>query len=282
MTRATTTTLAVAADYADAMMTARRAKSWLFLILLVILLLQVGIFLLARFVPNIHFIANVTTSTISTTATTQITTDLPVIQRLGDHGSAGENRVASPVLQQLIAVTDFLGVALTIVLAIVLLLILTIMLIGRLVGVAHVTSAFIWCVFLLVLLFPWQTLLNSNAQWIRFTRDVQGNHAGDLIEVGAAAANAFIAAGAAEREDQLSTPDVRFPGVLYTWGELARDYNFSNSGLTGAVILKWARFIGWPVVAILILMSVQARSSRGLKFALGESEMRVEVTSSPP
>ncbi len=281
MTRATTTTLAVAADYADAMMTARRAKSWLFLILLLILLLQIGIFLMARFVPNIHFIANVTTSTAPVTATTQITTDLPVIQRMNDHGGSGENRVASPVLQQLIAVSDFLGVTLTIVLAIVLLLILTIMLVGRLVGVAHVTGAFIWCIVLLVLLFPWQTLLNSNAEWIRFTRDVQANHSGDLTEVSASAANAFIAAGVAERSDQLSTPDVRFPGVLYTWGELARDYNFSNGGLTGAVVLKWARFVGWPVVAILILMSVQARSSRGLKFALGESEMRIEVTSPP-
>jgi hypothetical protein len=130
-----------------------------------------------------------------------------------------------------------------------------------------------------VILFPWQSLLNSNAQWIRFTRDVQGNHAGDLSQVSASAANAFISAGAAERDDQLSTTDIRVPGVLYTWAELARDYNFSSSGLTGAVILKWARFIGWPVVAILLLMNVQARSSRGLKFALGESEMRVEVTS---
>lgn len=278
MTRATTTTLAVAADYADAMMAARRAKNWLFLILLLILLLQIGIFLLARFVPNIHLIADVRTSE---TAATQTTTELPVIQRFGKNGSAGENRLASPFLQYLIGATDFLGVTLTIVLAVVLLLILTIMLVGRLVGVAHVTGAFIWCVVLLVILFPWQTLLNSNAQWIRFTRDVQGNHAGDLSEVSSAAANAFIAAGAAERDDQFSTPDIRIPGVLYTWGELARDSSFSNAGSKELVILKWARFIGWPVVAILMLMSVQARSSRGLKFALGESEMRVEVTSPP-
>ncbi len=165
MTRATTTTLAVAADYADAMIAARRAKSWLFLILLLILLLQIGIFVLARFVPAIQITANVTTAT--TTATTPTLSVLP------------------PLFQQLVAGTDFLGFTLTIVLAVMLLLILTIMLVGRLVGVAHVTSAFVWCIFLLVLLFPWQTLLNSNAQWIRFTHDVQGNHAGDLNEVSA-------------------------------------------------------------------------------------------------
>ena len=37
------------------------------------------------------------------------------------------------------------------------------------------------------------------------------------------------------------------------------------------------RFVGWPVIAILILLSIQARSSRGLRFALGESEMHVET-----
>ena len=59
----------------------------------------------------------------------------------------------------------------------VILLIAKIMLVGRLIGVAQVTSAFIWCVFLVVLLFPWQAFLQST--------DFTG--------------------------------DFKIPGVLYTW-----------------------------------------------------------------
>ena len=71
-------------------------------------------------------------------------------------------------------------IILIIVLAIVILLIAKIMLVGRLIGVAQVTSAFIWCVFLVVLLFPWQAFLQNT--------DFTG--------------------------------DFKIPGVLYTWNEL--------------------------------------------------------------
>ena len=52
MTRTTTTTtatLAVAADYADALMTARRAKNWLFLLLALILIIQIAVFFCVKF-----------------------------------------------------------------------------------------------------------------------------------------------------------------------------------------------------------------------------------------
>ncbi len=280
MTRTTTTTLAVAADYADAMMVARRAKNWLFLILLIILLMQVGIFAVARFVPSMHVTASMTTGGPgATTATTQ-STEISIVQRPAHRNAPGENRLMSPLLKYLIDATDFLGITLTIVLGVVLLLIVTIMLVGRLVGVAHVTSAFVWCVVFFVILFPWQTLLNSGGEWVRFTRDVKGNHAGDVVQLSVGQSSAYIAADAAERAPALSTPDVRIPGVLYTWGELARDYDFSTGDWKVAA-LKLTRFVGAPVIAILMLMSVQAKSSRGLKFALGESEMRVEVSAPP-
>src|SRR4051794_19939001 len=41
--------ISTAADYADAMMIARRAKNWLFLILLLFLLAQLAIFFVARY-----------------------------------------------------------------------------------------------------------------------------------------------------------------------------------------------------------------------------------------
>src|SRR3954470_13283035 len=52
MTRLTTTTttpLAVSADYADALLVARRAKKFLFLLLMLGLLAQIAIFLCAKF-----------------------------------------------------------------------------------------------------------------------------------------------------------------------------------------------------------------------------------------
>jgi hypothetical protein len=49
MSRLTTTPLAVSADYADALLTARRAKNWLFLFLMIGLLAQLSIFFVAKF-----------------------------------------------------------------------------------------------------------------------------------------------------------------------------------------------------------------------------------------
>src|SRR4051812_45624913 len=54
MTRITTTPLAVGADYHDALVTARRAKSLLFLLLLIGLIAQITIFFLARFEKGIR------------------------------------------------------------------------------------------------------------------------------------------------------------------------------------------------------------------------------------
>jgi len=166
------------------------------------------------------------------------------------------------ILRYIIPVTDFAGITLGVVLAIVLLLIVTIMLVGRLIGVSHVTSAFIWCVILTVLLFPWQAFL-IGGPWNR---------------------PAPAAGGSAYATDTgLRPPDPTFkiPGVLYTWEELGYDIRHfpEYEGARGA--LKWVRYAGFPVVALLLLLSVQAKSSRGLKFALGESEVQVEVSSPP-
>ena len=35
------------------------------------------------------------------------------------------------------------------------------------------------------------------------------------------------------------------------------------------LILRWARFVGWPVVAVLMLLTIQSKSSQGLRQALG-------------
>jgi len=228
----TRTTLAVAADYADAMLVARRAKNLLFLILLLIVVGQIAVFFVERF-------NTAATVSVSTSANTQ-----PVIHTSGDLHAG---------LRWFINATDFLGVTLTIALGIVLLLIVGIMLVGRLIGVSHVTAAFVWCVLLLVFLFPWQSLWNYPESGTLSTAD-------ETITLG---------------------PRFGIPGILYTWPELEHKCHFANTPWTEAAV-GWARFVVWPVVAVILLLSVQARSSRGLKFALGEAEMQVEVTPTTP
>jgi hypothetical protein len=228
MTRAT---LAVAADYADAMLIARRWKNLLFLVLLLCLFIQIGVFLFVRFYGGGSVIL-----TAGSTTQPAVTSTQDVM--------AG--------LQWLVGCSGFLAMVAVVVLAIVMLLIVGIMLVGRLIGVSHVTGAFVWCVLLAALLFPWQSLWNYPM-------------AGTL------------------QSDALPTEDIRvgprfgIPGALYTWPELQHRGHFSNDPLPAA-IMGWGRFAGWPGFAVLILLSVQIRSSRGLKFALGEAEIQIPET----
>jgi hypothetical protein len=252
MTRvnSTTATIAVAADYADAMMTARRAKNWLFILLLLVLLVQLAIFFMVRFrILRLEGDVSVTVPT-SIDVSTQPAdgTTQPAVD--ADVQTTTKRAAVEDILRYLIPLTDFLGMTLVIVLCVVLMLIVMIMLVGRLIGVSHVTSAFIWCVILAVLLFPWQALL-----------------------IGSKRPPTELPSPYLATEEQ--HPEFKLPGALYTWPELKRDANFSG-GLPGA--LKWARFVGFPAAAMLLLLMVQAKSSRGLKFALGESEVQVEVT----
>lgn len=256
LTAPTTATIAVAADYADAMMTARRAKNWLFIVLLLILLTQLTLFFLVRFnVLKLDTDVTVQAGSARVEVTTQ-PADASATQPVASASASTSTRRfgVDDILRYLIPVTDFLGITLAVVLGVVLLLIVTIMLVGRLIGVSHVTSAFIWCVVLTIMLFPWQAFLLGSKRPARVLSP------GEMDVVRAADTD----------------PSFKIPGVLYTWEELRRDYNFSGDAATN--LLKWARFAGFPAVALLLLLMIQAKSSRGLKFALGESEVQVEVT----
>lgn len=215
----TRTTLAVAADYADAMLVARRWKKLLVLLLLLFLLVQIAVFLTFRFYS-------------------------------GENGPLK----AGTAFEWVINFSGFLSVICSVILAVVLLLILGIMLVGRLIGVSHLTSAFIWSVMMGAFLFPWQSLWNY---------PVAGT----------------VQTAPAARENLEVGPAYGWPGVLYTWPELLHKGHFPNSP-PSAAILGWARFVGWPLVMIIVLLYVQGRSSRGLKFALGEAE--IQVTDAAP
>jgi len=208
--------IATAADYADAIMTARRAKNTLFLLLLLILLAQLALFFLGRNdVVNIEGNGTVAMGVeVSSAATKPTTADSSTVRfRTRD------------VLEYLVGVTAFLGIALTLVLAVVLLLIVKIMLVGRLIGVSRLTSAFIWTVVLATLLFPWQ------AFWADY--------------------------------------DFKLPGALYTWNELVA--RVKQQPHRDAAVLFWARFVAFPVLALIILLAIQIKSRRGLQQALGEA-----------
>jgi hypothetical protein len=225
--------IATAADYADAMMIARRAKNTLFLLLLLMLILQVATFFVARMTNHVLPAPADTSLAGTVTPATAPTTQGTVAAALSDPTTRAS--LAGQALRYLTALIDFLGILLIIVLANVILLIAKIMLVGRLIGVAQVTSAFIWCVFLVVLLFPWQAFLQNT--------DFTG--------------------------------DFKIPGVLYTWAELTHPtLGAKFQGLDPyQTALRWTRFVAAPVVAIILLLVVQAKSSRGLRAALGESEL---------
>jgi hypothetical protein len=268
-----TTAIAVAADYADAMMTARKAKNVLFLLLLLVLLIQLALFFLLKF--NVLHLgdevsAELTRPTAHAAAVTAATTPSTQPEAATQAAGAAEDAdsAAPParaaghvedILRYVIPVTDFVGITLAVVMAVVLLLIVTIMLVGRLIGVSHVTAAFIWCVVLAALLFPWQAFLAAPAH----------------RAAGAAAGSSAYATDTGVRPPP---PDFKIPGALYTWEEISYDIRHAADYETAKSGLKWVRYAGAPIAALMLLLMVQAKSSRGLKFALGESEVQVEVT----
>ena len=195
--------IATSADYADAMLVARRGKNLIFQLLLLMLLVQLACFFVARY-------------------TNVIPTDV---------GATTRPTAGFELLGYVSAIFAFAGTILPILLAFVLLLIVNIMLVGRLIGVARVTSAFLWCLLLLLLMFPWQAFFGGTTD----------------------------------------AADFRLPGMIFTWDELQRYAKFSSSNWNFAVI-KWARFVVFPMIALVLLAMVQIKSSRGIRQALGEAD----------
>lgn len=253
-------TQAVAADYADAMLVARKAKNTLFYLLFLVVAAQLAMFLVSRYVagaglneqgmpsPAVHESVEKLPRTIVEPTTLPATLPTTIATSVESRPAmpGGIARIWPSVVGYLTPVTVFLGFTLTLVLALVLFVIIMIMLVGRLVGVSHVMGGFCWAIFLLVIIFPWQTLL------------------------GTAPPSSPAGADSCETCDQQS--DIRIPGVLYTYSELKAGYNFDATDWR-MTWMKWARFTVGPGAALLILLMIQGRSSRGLKYALGEKEL---------
>jgi len=198
--------IATAADYADALYTSRRAKNVLVLIVLLLLITQLALFFVTRY-------------------------DVIHVAPLGAAPTTQTSEFAIDRLHYAVGFTVFLGVTLSIVLSFVLLLIVGIMLVGRLIGVARLISAYVWCLVLIVLLFPWQAFLNDQS---------------------------------------FNKTDFKIPGVLYTWDELRQSAHFANELPEG--MLKWARFVGFPMLGVVLALLIQVKSNRGIAQAFGEAD----------
>src|SRR5947207_4854550 len=93
--------IATAADYADAMMIARRAKNTLFMLLALMLIIQIATFFVARMTNYILPDTNRSLAESLPPATAPATTTQP---------AESHNRITPSVLRYLTALIDFLGI----------------------------------------------------------------------------------------------------------------------------------------------------------------------------
>jgi len=208
--------IATAADYADALLTARRAKNLLVLVVLLMLLIQLAVFFVVKYTGLVYPM----TSTAAPATSPSM--------------ESNTQQFWHSVAQYGIGASEFVGVAGTILVALVLYLITQIMVVGRLIGVSRVISALVWTFVVLLLIFPWQAFL---------------------------------------RDQTLHSREWIFPGVLYSWEELLSRVTMGTRGDDAPIsklVLHWARFVAWPLLAIIMLLSIQVKSNRGLRQALGE------------
>ena len=120
---------------------------------------------------------------------------------------------------------------------------------GRLLGAGPMTSAFMWCILLALLLFPWQSFLNNPSTTSDPARAALGAKVPGVLYTYVEFSHPRLGAQFPTTRDAVAAPD------------LQRYYSF--------VTLRWARFVGFPVVALLILIAIQSKSARALQMAIG-------------
>jgi len=148
------TNVATAADYADALFTARRARSVFAFAVIAMLLIQLAIFATYRFSTALDKYVPAPETGGATSAAAPTT-------QTASANPAPRSTFGEQILKYIVGLTGFFGLLLSILLSLMLLLLLNIMLIGRLIGISYVTSAFIWSLVIVVFAFPWQAFLNN-------------------------------------------------------------------------------------------------------------------------
>jgi hypothetical protein len=169
------------------MLTARTARTIFAFALMFILFLQIVLFILVHFTSKLD--KHVTPDTL---APTQINTvSNPSATQAAQTSTSAPRSFPRLLLKYIVGLSGYFGLIFSILISLMLLLLLNVMLIGRLIGVSHVTSAFILSLIILLLVFPWQAILNNQ---------------------------------------ELTAVDWKVPGVLYNWDELAYHGHFENFG----------------------------------------------------
>ena len=242
---------AASAVYHDALSTARGFRTLCFLVLLLCLVGQIALFFTARYgnglIPVQGTDAAVTAPTGASVSATSATSaaDAPDANngQFGGEAGAGvsgnvstetvDTGAVAPWLYAILYVTLWAGLVFSILLCLDLLFTTLVMLNGRTVGVGKVAKAFLWSLLLLMLVMPWQSILNHPT---------------------------------------LRGGIFHLPGVLYTWPELNGTARPDSPGalFPNSSIIGWLRFVVWPVVALVLLLVVFGRSGTGIKEALGE------------
>jgi hypothetical protein len=217
------TNVATAADYADAMIIARRSRTVFSFLLLAMLAFQLVLFLVYRFSPAVddYVVADPATAAVLSPTTA------PSVAAPTGGSELGRN-----LLKYVVSLSGFFGLMFSILLSLTLLLLLNIMLIGRLIGISKVTSAFIWSLVILTLVFPWQAFLNN---------------------------------------ENLTRTEFKVPGVLYNWNEITQHGDIDSSLPFHVKVMRWARFLAMPLVTVALVFNVLGKSGKGLRMALGES-----------
>jgi hypothetical protein len=221
--------VATAADYADAMLIARRARTIFGILLLVILVLQIAFFATFRFSSflddYVHPDVPSNVVMLDTPATNPTSAPAAVVDPAKGEGFR-------QFLRYVVSLSGFFGLIFSILLSLTLLLLLNIMLIGRLIGISKVTSAFVWSLAVLTLVFPWQAFMNNQ---------------------------------------NLTREEFKVPGVLYSWNEISHHASFSSTDGLAVNVLRWTRFMVAPIITAVIVGVVLSKSGRGLRMALGET-----------
>jgi len=181
--------VATAADYADAMLTARMARTIFAFALILILLLQLVLFLVVHFTTKLN--QHVTPDSLASAPMNASAVNPPAVTQAAQTPTAPARSFPRQILKYIVGLSDYFGLIFAILLSLMLLLLLNVMLIGRLIGVSHVTSAFILSLVILLLVFPWQAFLNNQ---------------------------------------DMSGVEWKVPGVLYNWDELAHHGHFETFG----------------------------------------------------
>jgi hypothetical protein len=242
---------AASAVYHDALSTARGFRSLCVLVLVLTLIAQIALFFTARYGGDIIPVQpRETAADTDAGSVGGAATDEPVVENLQDADEAvdlsatGDNvdvdvdqSLVRTLLYMLLYASLWVGLIFSILLSLTLVFTTLVMLNGRTVGVERVAKAFLHSLLLLMLVMPWQSILNHPT------------FAGGLFHL---------------------------PGVLYTWPELNMRANFPDGDWLG-----WARFVAWPIVALLLAFIVFAKSGRGIRQALGEDMPQVDDSRDP-